>query len=211
MAGEFGPRLTGRASEFGLTLSRPQLAQLEAYVRLLERWNTRINLTALHLHPLTDHALARLLLEPLIAAEHVADSPTPWIDLGSGGGSPAIPLKILRPRLRLTMVESVGKKAAFLREAVRTLALADVDIENIRAEELAAIPRCQRRAELVTARAVRGNVALLQAAWDLLSPTGFFWLFRSTTSPQPRSALFRAVTTIALPGQAVLDMLSPVI
>jgi 16S rRNA G527 N7-methylase RsmG len=109
------------------------------------------------------------------------------------------------------MVESVGKKAAFLREAVRALALADVDVENSRAEELAAVPRRQRGAELVTARAVRGNAALLQAAWDLLSPTGSFWLFRSTTSPQPRSALFRAVTTIALPGQAVLDMLSPVI
>jgi 16S rRNA (guanine527-N7)-methyltransferase len=129
MAGEFGPRLAGRASEFGLTLSQPQLAQLEAYVRLLERWNTRINLTALHLHPLSDHALDRLLLEPLVAAKHVADSAISWIDLGSGGGSPAIPLKILRPRLRLTMVESVGKKAAFLREAVRTLALADVDVE----------------------------------------------------------------------------------
>ena len=211
MAGEFGPRLAGRAAGFGLTLSGPQLAQLEAYVTLLERWNTRINLTALQLYPLTDHALDRLLLEPLIAAQHVADSASPWIDFGSGGGSPAIPLKILRPQLRLTMVESVGKKAAFLREAVRTLALADVDVENSRAEELAAVPRGQRRAELVTARAVRGNAALLQAAWELLSPTGSLWLFRSTTSPQPRSALFRAVTTIALPGQAVLDMLSPVI
>jgi 16S rRNA (guanine527-N7)-methyltransferase len=211
MAGEFGLRLAGRASEFGLALSRPHLAQLEAYVRLLERWNTRINLTALHLHPLSDHALDRLLLEPLIASEHVADSAIPWIDLGSGGGSPAIPLKILRPRLRLTMVESVGKKAAFLREAVRTLTLADVDVENSRVEELAAGPHRQHRAELVTARAVRGNAAFWHAAWGLLSPSGSFWVFRSAASAQPDSGLFRLTATVVLPGQAVLDMLSPVI
>jgi 16S rRNA (guanine527-N7)-methyltransferase len=211
MADEFGARLAHRASQSGLALSRSQLAQLEAYVRLLERWNKRINLTALNLDPLSDHALDRLLLEPIVAAEYVTDSALIWIDLGSGGGSPAIPLKILRPQLHLTMIESVGKKAAFLREAIRTLALTDVDVENNRAEELAANPRRQHRAELVTARAVRGDAALWRAAQDLLSATGTFWVFRSATSAQSDTELFRLRATVVLPGEAVLDMLSPVI
>jgi 16S rRNA (guanine527-N7)-methyltransferase len=211
MAAEFGPRLQGRASQLGLALNGSQLAQLEAYVELLEHWNTRINLTSLNLRPLSDHALDRLLLEPLVAAEHVADSAIIWIDLGSGGGSPAIPLKILRPHLRLTMVESVGKKAAFLREAIRMLAFTDAEVENARAEELAAIPHRQHRAELVTARAVRANAGFWHAARALLTSTGSFWVFRSAAPTQPDSGLFRLAATIMLPGQAVLDMLSPVL
>jgi 16S rRNA (guanine527-N7)-methyltransferase len=211
MSDEFGPRLAGRASQSGLALGPSQLAQLEAYVRLLERWNARINLTALHLNPLSDHALDRLLIEPLVAAQHVADSAIGWVDLGSGGGSPAIPMKILRPHLRLTMVESVGKKAAFLREAARTLALTDVDVEVCRAEELAAIRHRQHLAELVTARAVRGDAALWHSARALLSPAGAFWVFRSVGSAQPDAGLFRMVATVVLPGGAVLDMLSPVV
>ena len=205
MAVEFGPRVAIRASQFGCDLSQSELAQLEAYFNLLNRWNSRINLTALHLRPLSDHALDRLLVEPLIAAQHIADSAITWFDLGSGGGSPAIPLKILRPRLRLTMVESVGKKAAFLREAVRTLSLLDADVENSRFEHMATLGHCQNTAELITARAIRGNT-LLRAATRLLSPTGALWIFRSAASPQSHSALFRGVVTVPLVGQAVLDV-----
>src|SRR6266851_795023 len=104
-------RLGARAANAGVTLTGHELSQLEAYYELLDRWNAKINLTAFPLDPPTDEALDRLLIEPLIAARYVEDSPIAWFDLGSGAGSPAIPLKILRPRARLTMVESRGKKA----------------------------------------------------------------------------------------------------
>ena len=71
---------------------------LDAYYRLLARWNRTINLTALSLDPLADEALDRLFIEPLAAAPYIREAldVTPlsvWFDLGSGGGSPAIPLK----------------------------------------------------------------------------------------------------------------------
>jgi len=99
------------------------LAPLETYYRLLAQWNVKINLTALPLQPPTDSTFDRLFIEPLLAAELVPDLPGIWFDLGSGGGSPALPLKLIRPSLSLTLVESKTRKAAFLREALRALKL----------------------------------------------------------------------------------------
>src|ERR1700681_1711373 len=124
-AGEFRDRLLSRATQARLTVAASEIDQLEAYYHLLSRWNRTINLTALSLEPLCDDTVDRLLIEPLAVAFHVPDSRAGWFDLGSGGGSPAIPLKIVRPLLGLTMVEARARKAAFLREVIRDLALPD--------------------------------------------------------------------------------------
>ena len=90
------------------------LEPLEAYFQLLTQWNAKINLTALPLDPPTDETFDRLLVEPLAASKQIpTHTPSVWFDLGSGGGSPAIPLKIARPALRLTMIESKERKSAF--------------------------------------------------------------------------------------------------
>ena len=112
---------------------------LEEYFGLLDRWNAKINLTALPLRPPTDETFDRLFVEPLAAARFLPDESAMWLDLGSGGGSPAIPLNVVRPRLKLTMVESKVRKAAFLREAVRVLKLGNAAVENSRIELLPAM------------------------------------------------------------------------
>src|SRR5207302_10934606 len=112
---------------------------------------------------------------PLAAARLVEDSADVWFDLGSGGGSPAIPLKISRRMLKLTMVESKTRKAAFLREAVRTLELADAHVMNERIEQLPATEFGQ--AALVTVRAVRPDAKLLAACTSLLRTGGRLFLF----------------------------------
>jgi 16S rRNA (guanine527-N7)-methyltransferase len=94
-------------------------ARLVTYFDLLFRWNQKINLTSL---TNIDEAIDRLLLEPVAAARELAHSPS-IIDLGSGGGSPAIPLALALSAPRLVMVESRSRKAAFLREAVRELGM----------------------------------------------------------------------------------------
>src|SRR5207302_1163702 len=112
-----------RAARADLSIDGREIAALEAYFRLLARWNATINLTALPLAEPTNETFDRLFVEPLTAAPFVLDAGQVWFDLGSGGGSPALPLKIARPSLRLTMVESKSRKAAFLREATRQLGL----------------------------------------------------------------------------------------
>ena len=88
---ELRRRLIDRSVPLNVTLATPQVDQLQTYFELLVRWNRRINLTALPLEPLGDETLDRLFIEPLVAARHVQASPLTWFDLGSGGGSPAVP------------------------------------------------------------------------------------------------------------------------
>ena len=134
---EFSERLAKRARKANVTLDPQAVESLGAYYRLLEFWNEKVNLTAFSLKDAPDEAIDRLLIEPLVAARHLHGShgrtctaphlgPHPrLLDIGSGGGSPAIPLKIAIPSLHLVMVESKTRKSAFLREAVRHLNLAE--------------------------------------------------------------------------------------
>ena len=175
------------------------VVQLESYFRLLARWNPKINLTALPLHPPSAETFDRLLVEPLVAARYIADSPLIWFDLGSGGGSPAIPIKILRPQARLTMVESRTRKAAFLREAVRELGLANVRVENARFEQ--ASTRWARTAEIVTLRAVRADAVLFSAVVKLLAEGGrLLWFGSEGNEPEP-GCRFQQLETVRLTGK----------
>jgi 16S rRNA (guanine527-N7)-methyltransferase len=167
---EVAPRIRERAARFGLEIPDATVERFLTYLVLLTRWNSTINLTSLELTPLSDLALDRLLIEPLAAARFVDESVAHWFDLGSGGGSPAIPLKLLRMQPHLTMVESKGRKVAFLREAIRALDLRSVDVDHARIEDISVAK--EGTANLVTVRAVRGDEILLKSAGALLRPRG---------------------------------------
>ena len=94
---------------------------LEQYFELLTRWNAKINLTAFSLAEPDDEALDRLLVEPVVASCHVNPPVGSVIDIGSGSGSPAIPLRLALGATRLTLVEAKTRKAVFLVEALRHL------------------------------------------------------------------------------------------
>src|SRR5581483_3806115 len=169
---EFRDRLLRRLRKADIAVPDEAVAALEAYFRLLARWNQKINLTALPLDPPTDAGLDRLFVEPLAAVPFVPPGELAWFDIGSGGGSPAIPLKILRPNARLTMVESKARKAAFLREAARELGLSDVDVANDRFERIVTTARTRPNADLVTVRAVRVDDELARAVGNALNRGG---------------------------------------
>jgi 16S rRNA (guanine527-N7)-methyltransferase len=184
-----------RARRAKVAVAAETVVALEEYFGLLDRWNAKINLTALPLHPPTDETFDRLFVEPLAAARFLLDEPQMWLDLGSGGGSPAIPLKVVRPRLRLTMVESKIRKAAFLREAVRFLKLANATVENSRIELLPAM--YIGAAAAVTVRAVRVDSTLLARASELLLPDGQLILFRPNNLPISAKS-FELIETVQL-------------
>lgn len=177
----FRDRLVDRAGFANVSLSPDVVDRLETYYSLLSRWNKRINLTAFSLDDYTDQALDRLLIEPVAAAGFLEDSPFDWYDLGSGGGSPAIPMKIVRPSPRLTMVEARSRKAAFLREVARELALADVSVIADRFETVASRAEFTPSADVITARAVRQDLPFFQAARRLMKPSGRLILFVTET------------------------------
>ena len=206
----FRERLREQAEAGGIALDHTQLGHLERYFRLLCRWNRTINLTALPLAGFPDRTLNRLFIEPMQAAQLVEDASLLWFDLGSGGGSPAIPLKIVRPRLRLTMVESKARKAAFLTEVVRSLSLTATDILAIRIEELSRMTPASY-VDLITVRAIRVEEDLLRTAAGLLRPGGRLLLFGSKVPHMLNRVDFLLLQQLRLAGSgSILQVLSRV-
>ena len=121
------------AGEFQLTLNEQQVQQIQQYTRLLLAWNEKVNLTAIR-DPL--EILYRHFCESMFGARLLPVENCRLADVGSGGGFPGLPLKILRPDLQLFLIESNLKKATFLAEVTRDLHLTDVRVNVGRFEEL---------------------------------------------------------------------------
>lgn len=151
-------------ARLGLALDDARIARLIEYLRLLARWNRAYNLTAVR-DPVA--MVPRHLLDSLVVLPHVT---APAIaDLGTGAGLPGIPLAIARPGLAVALVESNGKKARFLREAVRRLGLADVEVVETRAEQG---PGTRPTVAEVVSRALAALPLLCRLAEPWLSPGG---------------------------------------
>jgi 16S rRNA (guanine527-N7)-methyltransferase len=173
----FRELLSERAHAAGVTIDDGTKEKLEAYFELLSHWNKRINLTSLPLEPPTDSAIDRLFVEPLLAAPLISAGATVWFDLGSGGGSPALPLRIVRPVAFVNLVESRERKAAFLREAIRELGLSGAQVLTTRIETLVEEEPMFGAADLVTVRAVRMTAPLFSQLDRLLKHGGQALLF----------------------------------
>ncbi len=178
---EVREKLSRRAAEAGLWLPEATFQGLEAYFELLQKWNQRVSLTSLPIDIYSDEAIDRLLIEPALAAGFLPTPGATVMDIGSGGGSPAIPIKLVAPAIALTMVESNHKKASFLRESIRLLDLARTTLESVRFEELLERPGLREFADVVTLRAVRVDPGTLDAVGILLKPGGSLFLFSATT------------------------------
>src|SRR5262249_54868158 len=121
----------------------------------------------------------RLLVEPLKAARFFPASTMRWCDLGSGGGSPALPIKLARPEVSLTMVESRSRKVAFLREAVRRLGIERGEVLHDRVERVGDRRDFGGTFDLITVRAVRVDPVLFDASGRLLRAGGELLLLGS--------------------------------
>ena len=168
----FSERLTQRAALAGVALRDPITSVLFHYLDLLRRWNRKINLTALPLEEPSDETLDRLLIEPLSIGEKLPNESGLWFDLGSGNGSPAIPIRLLRDKYSLTMVESRSRKAAFLRECVRELKLIRTEVMCARFEALSGLRSLVGAVELITTRAVRVDEGFVAISDRLLTTGG---------------------------------------
>jgi 16S rRNA (guanine527-N7)-methyltransferase len=174
-------RLVRRARKANLAVTPAQAEQHASFLSHLSAWNARMNLTALHDR---DEAVDRLLLEPISAARFLQDARA-ILDIGSGGGSPAIPLNVQVPGASLCMVESKIRKGAFLREAIRKLSLERARVESRRFEELLTDASAHESADVVTIRAVRIQLGVLLAAQAFLKPGGRLALFRGPGEDPP--------------------------
>lgn len=148
----------------GITLTPAQIAAFEEYERLLLEWNSKFNLTAIRT---PEDVRTKHFLDSLTAVQVMRDTPVERvIDVGSGAGFPGIPLKIVCTSMKLTLVESVGKKAAFCSRVAEMLKLDGVRVVQSRAEELGHEPEFRERYDWALARAV----ALMPVLAEYLLP-----------------------------------------
>ena len=196
----FQDRLLKRARKAGYSLNPVVAGQLEQYFSLLTRWNAKINLTAFNLREPRDEAFDRLLIEPIVAAQHVPLNATSVIDIGSGSGSPAIPLRVAAAHVRLTMVEAKTRKAVFLLEALRHLGIGDASVETARFEQLLTRPELHEAFDLMTIRAVRVESATLMTLQAFLKPGGLLlWFQGAGRELEPDLLVFPLVLSRVVP------------
>ncbi|MFG0720243.1 16S rRNA (guanine(527)-N(7))-methyltransferase RsmG [Pseudomonas sp. GLN_6] len=124
--------LSQGALELGVELSAQQHEQLLAYLALLIKWNKAYNLTAVR-DP--NEMVSRHLLDSLSVVPFVTEAGDNWLDVGSGGGMPGIPLAILFPERQFTLLDSNGKKTRFLTQVKLELKLANLQVIHSRVEE----------------------------------------------------------------------------
>lgn len=214
--------LSAHARALGWPLTEGQLATFQIYADDLELWNARSNLTAI---TGLEAVQVKHFLDSLTCLQAMpAQTGLAVIDVGSGAGFPGLPLKIVRPDMRLTLLESVGKKADFLRHLTARLGLADVAVILGRAEDHAQNAAYRETYDVVVARAVAELRVLAELTLPLCRVGGLVIAQkRAAIDDEIASAAqaiailggaLRTTIPIALPGVdprqlIVLDKLSP--
>ena len=183
-------RLDAGLSSLGIALDETAIARLLDYVDLLERWNAAYNLTAVRdpAEMVTRHLVDSLAILPFVSGATLAD-------LGSGAGLPGIPLAIAAPERETLLVDSNGKKARFLREAVRRLGLERVRVAESRVEDVEGTFDC------ITARAFASLADMLGWGGHLLAPGGVWLAMKGRIAEDELDAVpagFRVGKVVAL-------------
>ena len=164
-----------------LRLTPAQLTALEIYEIELTSWNQKMNLTAID-QP--EKIRVKHFLDSLTCLLVMRDTPMARvIDVGSGAGFPGIPLKIICPSMRLTVVESVGKKAMFCQHIVDTLGLKGVEVLQERAEVIGKHEQHRQNYDWALARAVAVMSVLMEYLLPLVRIGGYALAMKGETAP----------------------------
>jgi len=178
------------ARSFGLNLDPEQVSRFGVHANELIKWNKKFNLT-------------RITDPRELALKHYLDSlvPASWIptsssllDIGSGGGFPGIPLKILRPSIRLTLIDGSRKKINFLKHSIRMLGLEDSEARQTRGEELAENNASASGFDVVISRALASLESFVRMALPLLAEEGTIIALKGKVDQKEIGALSNVVT-----------------
>ena len=198
--------LQSAAAEYGISLSEEMLRRFSDYASLLVTWNEHVNLTAI-----TDgegiavrHFLDSLLLLPALAPKEGAS----LIDVGCGAGFPSLPLKIARGDLRVTLLDSLGKRVRFLEELCGRLAL-PAECLHLRAEEGAKRPALREAFDYAAARAVAALPALCELCLPFVSVGGTFAAMKGPGAPEELEAAGRAIRLLGGEVEEVREFTLP--
>ncbi len=205
---EFLSALVRRAGVAGVGVPSDMAERLWIYQELLVHWNRRMNLVGFALEPINDAAMDRLFIEPLQAAA-ILGPVDAVIDIGSGGGSPGIPLLLALPSRSGVLVEIRTRKSVFLREVIRALELSSqIDVQTKDFQELASTAAWIGGFDLCTVRAVRVTSQESAVLRRFLRPSGRLCLFSAGEPGVEMQAGFSVERTVELqsanPSKAIV-------
>lgn len=194
------------AAGLGIEFEASDLDRLRRFLELMLETNRTTNLTAI-----TDpgaawmkHVLDALTLVPIIASvpgggESGAEARVRVVDVGSGGGVPAVPLAIVMPEVEFTLVEATGKKVRFLQQAAAALGLGNVRVLQERAERMGQDHKAHReRYDLATARALGHLAVVAELVGPLVRPGGFVLAVKGAKAEQELQEAAKALGLIGL-------------
>jgi len=185
------PALKNAVTAMNISLTERQIAQFEQYACLLAEWNRRMNLTAV-----TDPAgisLTHFADSLSVAAKVPLKENASLIDVGTGAGFPGMALKILRPDLRVTLLDATNKRVAFLRAVIDALELNEIETVHARAEEAGQAPQYRERYDYATARAVAALPVLCEYCLPFVRTGG---TFIAQKGPDPKEEISAARNAI---------------
>ena len=168
--------------DFGFNITKEQADIFEKYYETLITYNENVNLTAV-----TDkkEVYIKHFIDSLFGAKYINGD---FLDIGSGGGFPAIPLKIYLPDLKVTLLEATDKKCVFLRKLVEDLKLNSVEVINGRAEELSKNAKYREKFACVTARAVAALPSLCEYCLPFVKTGGRFIAYKANAENEITAA-----------------------
>ena len=165
---EWKDLITDGAGEFNIQLDQGKTDQFAVHAVELIKWNRTINLTAI-----TDpvEVAVKHFLDSIVPADQIPTGAS-LLDIGSGGGFPGIPLKILIPSLSVTLIDSSRKKVSFLKHVIRSIKLKDIEAYHIRADDLAKNSAFVNAFDIIVSRALSAMDTLVETALPLLAKKG---------------------------------------
>lgn len=147
---EFELLLKERMEQIGIDLNEFQIEQFYRYMNLLLKWNQNINLTAI-VEP--KEIILKHFIDSVMISKYLERKDN-LIDVGTGAGFPGIPLKIVKPNIKITLLDSLNKRVLFLQEVIKELKLDNIEVFHGRAEEFGKNEKYREKFDIVTSRAV---------------------------------------------------------
>lgn len=196
-------------AQYGYELSEKQKQQFETYYQELVTVNEKVNLT-------------RITDKDEVYAKHFYDSVTPLLvfgdlfkgektlaDVGAGAGFPSLPMKILQPELKVTIIDSLGKRLNFLKDLITKLNLKNVTLVHARAEDAGQDPKLREKFDLVTARAVARMSVLSEYCLPLVKKSGYMVALKGPKAQDELKDAKKALKTLGGKLEQVKELTLP--
>ena len=188
----FNEGLLEKASTMGVRFSVEQMDKFYKYMNLLIEWNEKMNLTAI-IEP--SEIILKHFIDSITILKDIKDDST-VVDVGTGAGFPGIPLSIMNPTLKITLVDSLNKRLIFLQEVIKELNLKNVELIHARAEEFGRNKKYREKFDVATSRAVANLATLSEYLLPLVKINGQAISMKAGNASQEIEEAQKAIKTL---------------